>query len=274
MTNKQNSRGLGSRSAKERQADQWWLNAFDAALRQANTSDGKDNGVNDGPSALERVVEFGVGKGGLYGWFRRGEVMSSTFEEPESDASSGKRKRETKADSKASRRKISDGSDDVAASVISAKKRKKERQLRADQHETTLPMPVSTTGNLSSVRPIDNSKERMKLQIKAELKRRKRAGEFVAPLSMSSEDQKKHSKQLKRDAKRRIKDFYKSEQLNGDVQDLCIVSHGKSLVQTHNEPSIDDGKEQRRNESCERKRDGAQKSKRMRLEKESKLPIT
>lgn len=63
VTHKFDGRGLGSRSQKEKQADLWWLNAFDSALKNLENSD---------ETALQQVQKNGYSRGGLYGFFVRG----------------------------------------------------------------------------------------------------------------------------------------------------------------------------------------------------------
>lgn len=72
VSNRQANQGLGSKSQKEKQADQWWLNAFDNALKQIGT--GKE-------SNLAQVAKHGVKLGGLYGFFVKGEQLTGTIEE-------------------------------------------------------------------------------------------------------------------------------------------------------------------------------------------------
>jgi nucleolar protein TMA23 len=55
--------GVGSLSQQEKQADQWWLNAFDSALKTIGS--GKD-------SALAQIQQQGFKRGGLYGFFVKG----------------------------------------------------------------------------------------------------------------------------------------------------------------------------------------------------------
>ena len=69
--------GLGAKSQKEKQADQWWLNAFDTALRDIGT--GRE-------SALSQVRD-GPAKNSLYRFFVRGVGLEGTIEEASSGAS-------------------------------------------------------------------------------------------------------------------------------------------------------------------------------------------
>jgi hypothetical protein len=63
VTHKFDNRGLGSKTQKEKQADRWWLNAFDAALKTLGTGQ---------ESALTQVQQSGFNRGGLYGFFTPG----------------------------------------------------------------------------------------------------------------------------------------------------------------------------------------------------------
>jgi nucleolar protein TMA23 len=59
-------RGLGSKTQKEKQADRWWLNAFDAALKNFGDTEN---------TALAQVQTSGFNRGGLYGYFVRGGTL-------------------------------------------------------------------------------------------------------------------------------------------------------------------------------------------------------
>lgn len=72
VSNRNANQGLGSKSQKEKQADQWWLNAFDNALKEIGT--GKE-------SNLAQVAKHGVKLGGLYGFFVKGEELVGTIQE-------------------------------------------------------------------------------------------------------------------------------------------------------------------------------------------------
>jgi len=227
VTHKQNTRGLGSRTAKERQADQWWLNAFDAALRQANTTEGKSNGLSDGPSALDRVREYGVGKGGLYGWFKRGEVLGGTFDEESSDdMQANKRKREATQEKKSSRRKVEENQDSVTGALIPQKKRNRSQLEPPGNNEDMLPTPASTSKSASPSPLITQDRQQKEEEIrrivKAELKRRKRAGEFTPPQTLNAKEQKKHAKALKRETRRRLEVQLFQEHLNAEIDDLTL----------------------------------------------------
>ena len=68
ITHKHNLHGLGAKSQKEKQADQWWLSAFDSAL--------KDIGSGR-TSQLDKVRDKGIG--GLYRNFVRGQLLEGTI---------------------------------------------------------------------------------------------------------------------------------------------------------------------------------------------------
>jgi hypothetical protein len=77
ISNRHANQGLGSKSQKEKQADQWWLNAFDNALKEIGT--GKE-------SNLAQVAKHGVKLGGLYGFFVRGEQLTGTIQEENTES--------------------------------------------------------------------------------------------------------------------------------------------------------------------------------------------
>ncbi|KAF4302204.1 putative DNA-directed RNA polymerase II subunit rpb1 protein [Botryosphaeria dothidea] len=74
ISNKQDALGLGKK--KIQVADQWWMRAYDNGLKELGT--GKQ-------TALSSIRQNGMNKGGLYGFFVRGEGMAGTI----SDSSVG-----------------------------------------------------------------------------------------------------------------------------------------------------------------------------------------
>jgi nucleolar protein TMA23 len=283
VTHKQNTRGLGSRSAKERQADQWWLNAFDAALRQANTTEGKTNGVsNDGPSALERVRDYGVGKGGLYGWFKKGEVIGSTFdEEEETDAASAnKRRSDSEEEKKSARRRIVDNEGTISDSAISHKKRKRRaKQSESEKDNSLLPTPNSgwrcSSPPTLQIQESQLAEEQIRLHIKAELKRRKRAGEFNPNQTLSAEEQKKHKKRLKRDARQQLEVQLRQERLSENIEELTlsVEESAESSVMLISQDNSDVVMEHRRREKEGKRIAKTKKAEKKRLKKQSKQEL-
>lgn len=65
---------LGVGKKKTLVADQWWMRAFDESLKELGT--GKQ-------TALDQIQANGVARGGLYGFFVRGEGLSGTISEVE-----------------------------------------------------------------------------------------------------------------------------------------------------------------------------------------------
>ncbi|KIW09006.1 uncharacterized protein PV09_00903 [Verruconis gallopava] len=76
ITHKYNNHGLGAKSQKEKQADQWWLNAFDNALKDIGT--GRE-------SSLYKIKE-NSGSNGLYRFFVRGPGLEGTFDNSGGDS--------------------------------------------------------------------------------------------------------------------------------------------------------------------------------------------
>jgi hypothetical protein len=79
ISHKSDDRGLGAKAKHEKQADQWWLNAFDSALQDLGS--GK-------VSVLDQIKTHGIKRGSLYSFFRRGDPLEGTFTEPDSTPTS------------------------------------------------------------------------------------------------------------------------------------------------------------------------------------------
>ncbi|KAL0264310.1 hypothetical protein SLS55_000257 [Diplodia seriata] len=68
ISNKQDALGLGKK--KLQVADQWWMRAYDTGLKELGS--GKQ-------TALSSIRENGINRGGLYGFFVRGEGLAGTL---------------------------------------------------------------------------------------------------------------------------------------------------------------------------------------------------
>ncbi|KAF2664015.1 hypothetical protein BT63DRAFT_98868 [Microthyrium microscopicum] len=161
VSHKTDARGLGSKRQAERQADQWWLRAFDAALR------GMNDGSGDG-GMLESVKAVGVKKGGLYGHFTRGEVLGSTFDEEDGhDERKVKRRKKDREAGKERSDSIVGNSEDSTFSkdeeVVKTKRRKSrkaQKTVESAEEIVELRMKAKTLSD----------KKRMKYAAKAEAK--------------------------------------------------------------------------------------------------------
>ncbi|KAI1495584.1 hypothetical protein F5X99DRAFT_116587 [Biscogniauxia marginata] len=84
---KRNEDGRGLGSKKEQQADAWWLNAFDQALKGIDTRTGTMKQTLKG-GALEKIAATRAasrytGIRGLYASFVKGGVMEGTVDDPQ-----------------------------------------------------------------------------------------------------------------------------------------------------------------------------------------------
>ncbi|KAK7721723.1 hypothetical protein SLS57_005071 [Botryosphaeria dothidea] len=113
ISNKQDALGLGKK--KIQVADQWWMRAYDNGLKELGT--GKQ-------TALSSIRQNGMNKGGLYGFFVRGEGMAGTI----SDSSVGTDpvSNSTSSPSDSSTPATTPEADSASESKQSEKKRKRE----------------------------------------------------------------------------------------------------------------------------------------------------
>ncbi|KAF2732699.1 hypothetical protein EJ04DRAFT_399652, partial [Polyplosphaeria fusca] len=70
IAHKQDQLGLGTKKAAHKTDDQWWLRAFDASLKTIGTGE---------ESTLSQIRKNGINRGGLYGFFVRGEDLEGTI---------------------------------------------------------------------------------------------------------------------------------------------------------------------------------------------------
>jgi hypothetical protein len=122
ISHKTTLHGLGAKSQKEKQADQWWLNAFDNALKDIGT--GKE-------SSLSKVRDNG-GRGGLYGFFVRGVGLDGTIDE--SCASTGT---STPSESEAGQMKttVTLSVSDLAGSSASKEEKKRSKKAKLEKKD-------------------------------------------------------------------------------------------------------------------------------------------
>ncbi|CAO2657986.1 Nn.00g072460.m01.CDS01 [Neocucurbitaria sp. VM-36] len=72
IAHKQDQMGLGKKKAAHTTDDQWWMRAFDQSLQSIGT--GKE-------STLSQIRTQGINRGGLYGFFVKGEAIAGTIED-------------------------------------------------------------------------------------------------------------------------------------------------------------------------------------------------
>ncbi|KAI4631662.1 uncharacterized protein J4E87_002368 [Alternaria ethzedia] len=72
IAHKNDQLGLGKKKQAHTTDDQWWLRAFDQSLQSIGT--GKD-------STLDQIRTQGIYRGGLYGFFVKGEMIGGTIGE-------------------------------------------------------------------------------------------------------------------------------------------------------------------------------------------------
>ncbi|KAH7394445.1 hypothetical protein BKA66DRAFT_411041 [Pyrenochaeta sp. MPI-SDFR-AT-0127] len=72
IAHKQDQLGLGKKKAAYTTDDQWWMRAYDQSLQSIGT--GKE-------STLNQIRTQGINRGGLYGFFVKGEAIAGTIED-------------------------------------------------------------------------------------------------------------------------------------------------------------------------------------------------
>ncbi|KAF2246513.1 hypothetical protein BU26DRAFT_400663, partial [Trematosphaeria pertusa] len=70
IAHKQDQLGLGKKKAAHSVDDQWWMRAFDESLKNIGTGQ---------ESTLSQVRSKGINRGGLYGFFVKGEGLTGTI---------------------------------------------------------------------------------------------------------------------------------------------------------------------------------------------------
>jgi nucleolar protein TMA23 len=74
IAHKQDTLGLGKKKAMHNVDDQWWMRAFDESLKNIGTGQ---------ESTLSQVRKQGINRGGLYGFFVKGEGLVGTISNSE-----------------------------------------------------------------------------------------------------------------------------------------------------------------------------------------------
>ncbi|KAF1926316.1 uncharacterized protein M421DRAFT_68219 [Didymella exigua CBS 183.55] len=77
IAHKQDQLGLGKKKAAYTTDDQWWMRAFDDSLK--NIGSGQE-------STLSQIQKKGINRGGLYGFFVKGESIAGTLGDSDSSA--------------------------------------------------------------------------------------------------------------------------------------------------------------------------------------------
>jgi nucleolar protein TMA23 len=72
IAHKQDQMGLGKKKAAHTTDDQWWMRAYDQSLQSIGTGQ---------ESTLNQIRTKGINRGGLYGFFVKGEGMAGTIDD-------------------------------------------------------------------------------------------------------------------------------------------------------------------------------------------------
>jgi nucleolar protein TMA23 len=76
ISHKQDQLGLGKKKAAYTTDDQWWMRAYDQSLQSIGTGQ---------ESTLDQIRTKGINRGGLYGFFVKGEEIKGTMEDSTED---------------------------------------------------------------------------------------------------------------------------------------------------------------------------------------------
>ncbi|KAK7181899.1 hypothetical protein DPSP01_009494 [Paraphaeosphaeria sporulosa] len=134
ISHKQDQLGLGKKKASHTTDDQWWMRAFDESLQ--NLGSGKT-------STLSQIQEKGINRGGLYGFFVKGEGLQGSIGEETSIPASGATTPPTSVDDSSTDESESDSdsmsSDDAASDSSKLTKAKKSQNKRKREAEEDVP---------------------------------------------------------------------------------------------------------------------------------------
>ena len=115
ISHKQDQLGLGRKKAAHTTDDQWWMRAYDQSLQSIGTGKGEE-------STLSQIRTKGINRGGLYGFFVKGEGMAGTIDDSTGDEGASTPPTSTSETETTKKRKRAD--DDPCAPTKKAKKPK------------------------------------------------------------------------------------------------------------------------------------------------------
>ncbi|KAF2661985.1 hypothetical protein K491DRAFT_686969 [Lophiostoma macrostomum CBS 122681] len=130
IAHKQDQLGLGKKKAAHTVDDQWWMRAFDESLQNIGTGQ---------ESTLSQVRKQGINRGGLYGFFVRGEGLEGTITDSSSPNTTADTTRDTTPDptmSSGAQPTKKRKRDDLSRGAI--RKRRKEEAAQTIRTTTTL----------------------------------------------------------------------------------------------------------------------------------------
>ena len=124
ISHKQDLNGLGHKKAAWKTDDQWWMRAFDESLQSLGTGQ---------TSTLAEVQKKGINRGGLYGFFVKGEGLVGTIGN-ETESTTDSEGTTTSVGQSASSTPPTSASasdnDTASASTKKAKKNKRKRDVK------------------------------------------------------------------------------------------------------------------------------------------------
>ncbi|KAF2638265.1 hypothetical protein P280DRAFT_471383 [Massarina eburnea CBS 473.64] len=175
IAHKQDQLGLGKRKAAHTADDQWWMRAFDESLK--NIGSGKE-------STLAQVQKKGINRGGLYGFFVKGEGLAGTVENS-SESESGKESDSTKIEGTVTPPTSASENEHVTAAkpTDDAKRAKKSSKRKRDsaenaaskkQKQVSDDMPETKASIASKRDPKQGTREQQSKQEQREARKQKK----------------------------------------------------------------------------------------------------
>jgi hypothetical protein len=129
ISHKQDQLGLGTKKAAHKADDQWWMRAFDESL--ANIGSGKE-------STLSQVRTKGINRGGLYGFFVKGEGLAGTVKDSEESSVDEAASKEKASTTPPTSQSESETGEIPVNDASMAKKNKKDNKRKRDCEEDAL----------------------------------------------------------------------------------------------------------------------------------------
>jgi hypothetical protein len=135
ISHKQDQLGLGKKKASHTTDDQWWMRAFDESLQNLGTGQ---------KTTLSQIQEKGINRGGLYGFFVKGEGLQGSLGDETSAPTSGTATPPTSVENESTDDSDSDSestsSSDAAPDTSKKTKPKKGQNKRKREAEEDTPV--------------------------------------------------------------------------------------------------------------------------------------
>ncbi|KAF2277825.1 uncharacterized protein EI97DRAFT_487833 [Westerdykella ornata] len=210
ISHKRDTLGLGKKKAAHNVDDQWWMRAFDESLRSIGSG---------AESTLAQVRKQGINRGGLYGFFVRGEGLRGTIGVSESTAAADRSGSGKENERESTATSTSDTSSESTSKTEKRKEKKKKKEKQKSPETADRNLDLSP----EAYQAITAKLSKLTSEEKAQYEERARAKKQTLEQYVLRRIQKKDEKKRESSAEVKIQKRKKGRELLVESKRVSVV---------------------------------------------------